>query len=335
MTLQELRYLVALAEHGNFVRAAESCHVGQPTLSAQLKKLEEYLDVKLFERNRHLLMPTPIGRRIIEEARIALDVVARIREIARTGDDPMHGPLRLGVIPTLGPYLIPRVLPKIRSEFPDLHLFLREDLTNNLLDRLRKGRLDALLLALPVRGEEDLAFVELFQEPFTVALPVGHPLAAKREVNERDLASEKVLLLEEGHCLRDQALAICGGVPSDEREELKATSLETLRQMVAAGIGCTLLPKLAAMPGVGSLPNEMVEIRPLSAPAAYRTIGLVWRHRYPREVTVRGLAKLIKETVSMADDPQPARGNGGLSGGKPPPRALKPARPESAANLNS
>ena len=314
MTLQELRYLVALAEQGNFVRAAESCHVGQPTLSAQLKKLEEYLGVTLFERNKHLLMPTPIGRRIIEEARVALDVVERIREIARTGDDPMNGPLRLGVIPTLGPYLIPRLLPKIRSTFADLHLFLREDLTNNLLERLRKGRLDALLLALPLRGD-DLESIELFHEPFTVALPVGHPLAKKSSITEQDLVGQKVLLLEEGHCLRDQALAICGGVPSDEREELKATSLETLRQMVAAGIGCTLLPKLAALPGVGSLPNDMIEIRPLAAPAAYRTIGIVWRQHYPREVTVRGLAKLILANLPLPPEKAAA---GGANGGHPP-----------------
>ena len=292
MTLQELRYLVALAEQGNFVRAAASCHVGQPTLSTQLKKLEETLGVTLFERNKHRLIPTPIGEQIVEQARVALGVVARIRDLARVGNDPMKGPLRLGVIPTLGPYLIPRVLPKVRAMFAKLQLFLREDLTANLLERLRNGRLDALLLALPVRGD-DLESMELFREPFTVALPAGHPFAAKRVISETDLAELNVLLLEEGHCLRDQALEICGAVPSEEREELKATSLETLRQMVAAGVGCTLLPKLAAMPGVGSVQDGMVDIRPLAAPEPYRTIGLVWRQRYPREATVRALAKLI------------------------------------------
>ncbi len=292
MTLQELRYIVAIAEQGNFVRAAATCHVGQPTLSTQLKKLEEALGVTLFERNRHRLIPTPIGEQVIEQARIALGVVMRIRELARVGLDPMNGPLRLGVIPTLGPYLIPRLLPTIRATFAKLQLFLREDLTANLLERLRKGRLDALLLALPVRGD-DLEALELFREPFAVALPFGHRLAAQHAISELELADEKVLLLEEGHCLREQALKICGAVASDEREELKATSLETLRQMVAAGIGCTLLPKLAAMPGVGSVESGMVEIRPLEAPAPYRTIGIVWRQRYPREATVRALAKVI------------------------------------------
>jgi LysR family hydrogen peroxide-inducible transcriptional activator len=306
MTLQELRYLVAVADHGSFVRAAEACHVGQPTLSTQLKKLEEILGVTLFERNKHRLIPTPMGEMIIEQARRALDIVARIREIAHLGLDPMNGPLRLGVIPTLGPYLIPCLLPKIRAAFPQLHLFLREDLTGNLLERLRKGRLDALLLALPVKGD-DLQAIELFREPFTVALPAGHPLAAKRTICEAELAGQNVLLLEEGHCMRDQALAICGAASSDEREELKATSLETLRQMVAAGIGCTLLPKLAAMPGVGSVKSDMVEIRPLAAPAPFRTIGIVWRQRYPREATVRGLAKLILDNLPAAARPEEPR----------------------------
>lgn len=299
MTLQELRYLVAVADQRSFIRAAEACHVGQPTLSTQLKKLEEILGVTLFERNKHRLIPTPIGEMIIEQARSALDVVARIKELAHLGLDPMTGPLRLGVIPTLGPYLLPCLLPRMRALFPQLHLFLREDLTANLLERLRKGRLDALLLALPVRGG-DLEAMELFREPFTVALPVGHPLTAKRAIREKELAGQNVLLLEEGHCMRDQALAICGAGLSDEREELKATSLETLRQMVAAGIGCTLLPKLAAMPGVGSVQGDLVEIRPFAPPAPFRTIGIVWRQRYPRDATVRGLAKLILDNLPAA-----------------------------------
>lgn len=325
MTLQELRYLVALAEQGNFVRAAASCHVGQPTLSTQLKKLEETLGVTLFERNKHRLIPTPIGEQIVEQARVALGVVARIRDLARVGNDPMKGPLRLGVIPTLGPYLIPRVLSKVRATFSKLQLFLREDLTANLLERLRKGRLDALLLALPVRGD-DLESIELFREPFTVALPSGHAFAAKRVISETDLAELNVLLLEEGHCLRDQALEICGAVPSEEREELKATSLETLRQMVAAGVGCTLLPKLAAMPGVGSVQDGMVDIRPLAAPEPFRTIGLVWRQRYPREATVRALAKLIiAHLPAGAESMPPAGEKPAIRAGARPARNPRPA----------
>jgi LysR family transcriptional regulator, hydrogen peroxide-inducible genes activator len=293
MTLQELRYLVALAEKGHFVRAAEACNVGQPTLSTQLKKLEDYLGVTLFERNKHLLQMTPVGEQIVERARQALGVVDEIRELARRAhDDPMNGPLRLGVIPTLGPYLIPHLLPAIRSGMPKLRLYLREDQTHSLLERLRQGGLDAVLLALPVRGD-DIEVASLFREPFVVALPKDHPLARLRRISEAALIGENVLLLEEGHCMREQALAICGNTSSDDREELKATGIETLRQMVAAGVGCTLLPQLAAVPGVGSINNGMVQIRQFEPPVPTRTIGLAWRHRYPREATIRGLAELI------------------------------------------
>jgi LysR family hydrogen peroxide-inducible transcriptional activator len=305
MTLQELRYLVALAEKGHFVRAAESCHVGQPTLSTQLKKLEDYLGVTLFERNKHQLMLTPVGEKVVERARVALDVVEQIKQLAREGQDPMNGPVRLGVIPTLGPYLIPCLLPKIRESFPALHLFLREDLTANLLDRLRGGKLDALLLALPVRGE-DVEVIGLFREAFVVALPVGHALAGKQQISEGELADQNVLLLEEGHCLRDQALAICGATSSEQREELKATSLETLRQMVAAGVGCTLFPALAAVPGVGLVQHGMVHIRPLAPPVPTRTIGMVWRRGYPRETTLRKLAELVLANLPPAVEPLPS-----------------------------
>lgn len=298
MTLKELQYLVALADQGRFGRAAEACHVGQPTLSTQLKKLEDYLGVTLFERNKHYMLPTPIGEEIVERARMALDVVEQIRQIARQGDNPMKGELRLGVIPTLGPYLIPHLLPAIRSSCPKIQLFLREDLTANLLERLRKGRLDALLLALPVTGD-DIETMTLFREPFMVALPAGHALEGNKEIREEDLIGENVLLLEEGHCMRDQALAICGSAASNQREELKATSIETLRQMVAASVGCTLLPALAALPGVGSVQNGLVQIRPFKSPIPARTVGVAWRHRYPREKTIRLLAKIILANLPL------------------------------------
>ena len=302
MTLQELRYLVALADKGHFVRAAEHCNVGQPTLSTQLKKLEDYLGVTLFERNKHRLQPTPIGDRIIERARNVLTVIEEIRNLAVSDRDPMTGPLRLGVIPTLGPYLIPHLLPAIRSNFGGLQLFLREDLTSNLLERLRQGSLDALLLALPIRGE-DLEVMGLFREAFVVALPKGHALAEQRYVCEKSLSAENVMLLEEGHCMRDQTLAICSATDSSQREELKATSIETLRQMVAAGVGCTLLPRLAAVPGAGSIDNGMVVIRSFKAPEPTRTIGLVWRHCYPREAMIRRLGELIRIHLPSAVQP--------------------------------
>jgi len=306
MTLKELQYLVALADQRRFVRAAEACHVGQPTLSTQLKKLEDYLGVTLFERNKHYLIPTPVGEEIIERARIALDVVGQIKQLARQSDDPMDGSLRLGVIPTLGPYLVPHLLPTIRQSCPKLHLFLREDLTANLLERLRHGRLDALVLALPLGGD-DIEVMPLFREAFCVALPATHPLQAKQQIEEHELVDQNVLLLEEGHCMRDQALAICGTTGSEEREELKATSLETLRQMVAAGVGCTLLPALATLPGVGSMQNELVQIRPFAAPAPTRLIGIAWRPRYPREKTVKRLAEVILASLPAAVEPVRAR----------------------------
>jgi LysR family transcriptional regulator, hydrogen peroxide-inducible genes activator len=292
MTLQELRYLVAVADKGHFVRAAEACHVGQSTLSTQLKKLEDYLGITLFERNKHYLLPTPIGEEIIAQARVALEVMERIRELARRGQDIMAGALRLGVIPTLGPYLIPHLLPSIRDVFPKLHLYLREDLTANLVERLHMGKLDALLLALPIH-DEGIEAINLFTEPFTVALPAGHRLTRKKQIRESELSRECVLLLEEGHCLREQALEICGHSSSEQRDELKATSLETLRQMVAAGVGCTLLPALAALPGLGSVPNGLVQMRPFASPKPSRTIGIAWRHRYPRESTIKQLAAVI------------------------------------------
>jgi LysR family transcriptional regulator, hydrogen peroxide-inducible genes activator len=296
MTLQELRYLVALADKGHFVRAAEACHVGQSTLSTQLKKLEDYLGVTLFERNKHRLQLTPIGEQIVAQARVALSVVEQIRVLARRDHEPMNGPLRLGVIPTLGPYLIPHLLPGIRNRFPDLHLFLREDLTDHLLERLRHGHLDALLLALPLRGD-DIETMGLFRESFVVALPSGHRLAAQCVVTQSDLARENLLLLEEGHCMRDQALAICAEQPTDQREELKAKSIETLRQMVAAGVGCTLLPRLASLPGAGSLRDDTVLIRPFAPPQPTRTIGLAWRRHFPRESTLRALAEMIRDRL--------------------------------------
>ena len=332
MTLQELRYLVALADKGHFVRAAEACHVGQPTLSTQLKKLEEYLGVTLFERNKHHLQATPIGEQIIEQARIALSVVAQIKELARRGLDPMNGPLRLGVIPTLGPYLIPHLLPGIRKRFPELHLFLREDLTSHLLERLRQGRLDALLLALPVRGD-DVQTLPLFHESFVVALPSDHHLGPNRQVTQEDLARENVLLLEEGHCMRDQALAICGAHSSDQREELKATSIETLRQMVAAGVGCTLLPRLASLPGTGSLRGDTVLIRPFAPPMPTRTIGLAWRRNFPRESTIRAVGAWIGEQLPPEVEKVGAAGSDAGAAGAAPSGASRRAEALSAQSL--
>lgn len=291
MNLQDLRYLVALADEGHFGRAAEACYVSQPTLSTQVKKLEDELDVQLFERTNKHVMPTPLGREIIAQARVVLEEVAKMRQLAQHGRDPMAGPLRLGVIPTLGPYLLPHLVPQIRAMYPKLKLYLREELTLNLLDQLHAGELDALLLALPI-DSEGFEVVALFREPFILAVPAGDPLTRKRQVRQSDLQGTHVLLLEDGHCLRNQALAVCGFHLPAGAEDFRASSLETLRQMVAAGVGCTLLPMLAAStPSPG---EHLVELRPFTAPVPGRTIGLVWRRSFPRGDTLRALAALIQ-----------------------------------------
>jgi len=292
MTLQELRYLVAVAEEGQVARAAVRCHVGQPTLSTQLKKLEDTLGVQLFERGPRGLQPTAAGTPIITQARVVLEEAQRLRELARSAQDPMVGTLRVGVIPTLGPYLLPHLLPVIRKTYPKLRLLLSESLTAQLLEALHKHTLDAALLALPV-AHEGFETMELFREPFELALPVGHRLAKKKRAQPQDLAEENLLLLAEGHCLRDQALDVCGTSMRASREEVQATSLETLRQMVAAGIGCTLLPRLATRGGARP-DKRLIELRPFNAPEPARVIGLVWRARGARAEAARRLGELIR-----------------------------------------
>lgn len=291
LTLQELRYLVALAEEQHFERAAELCHVSQSTLSTQLKKLEDQLDVTLFDRSQRQATPTPIGTEIIAQARLVLEEAHKIQALALRRLDPMQGVLRVGVIPTLGPYLMPHLLPPLRTLYPRLRLFLREDLTDHLLPQLRSGELDLLLMALPVRHER-LETLALFEELFQVALPAGHPLTKRAQIRECDLNDYGILLLEEGHCLRDQALAICES--PQVIEEFTASSLETLRQMVAAGIGLTLLPELAIRLDQATAYRQLIEIRPFAPPAPSRTIGLAWRRQFPRQATISALAEVIQ-----------------------------------------
>ncbi len=291
LTLQELRYLVAVAEEQHFERAAELCHVSQSTLSAQLRKLEDQLNVTLFDRSQRQVAPTLAGKEIIAQARLVLEEAHKIQAIAMGRLDPMQGILRMGIIPTLGPYLMPHLLPSIRELYPKLRLFLREDLTDHLLRQLRGGELDLLLVALPVR-HEGLETLPLFEEPFRVALPTGHPLAERRQIRECDLNDYEVLLLAEGHCLRDQALSICES--PQVIEEFAASSLETLRQMVAAGIGLTLLPELAIRLDHETTYRQMIEIRPFAPPVPSRTIGLVWRRQFPRQATIKELANMIQ-----------------------------------------
>jgi len=291
MTLRELRYLIALADHGHFGRAAQACHVSQPTLSTQLRKLEEYLGATLFERTNKALHITAVGEQIIAKARRVLAEADSIVELARRKAGPLIGPLNLGVIPTLSPYLLPWLLPALKDAYLELKLIVHEDLTDHLLERLKAHRIDAAILALPIQ-EDELETLPLFDEPFRFACPPGHPLARAKAVKVSDLRKARLLLLTDGHCLRDQALAVCGfaeAPPEDEGTDFRATSLETIRQMVAAGMGCTLLPAMALASGQ----DQQLEIRPL-ADNASRRIGLVWRRTYPKTADLESLAKVIR-----------------------------------------
>lgn len=277
MTLQELRYLVALADHGHFGRAAEACHITQPTLSAQLKKLEDYLGVVLFERTSKALKLTPAGAPLLAKAREIVAAADALIAMAHGQGKPMSGPLHLGVIPTLGPYLLPWLLPLLKKSFPEARLILHEDLTDALIERLKSHRVDAALLALPI-PEDDLNTQPLFDEPFFLACPKNHKLAKAKTIDPAALSAEPMLLLTDGHCLREQTLAVCGqAAAANEAADFRATSLETIRQMVAAGMGCTLLPALA----VGKA-SETIAIRSIEGDA-FRRIGLVWRKSYPKQ----------------------------------------------------
>ena len=296
MTLQELKYLVALADLGHFGRAAEACCITQSTLSTQLKKLEDFLGVTLFDRSLKRVTPTPIGQEILQAARNIVEESERIKNLAKHAQDPMARTLRLGVIPTLGPYYLPHALTLVHKKHPGLRLLLREEMTPQILEHLIDGKLDAGLLALPV--EDDSLRVEpLFYEPFFAALPAGHALTKRDVLKVSDIISEKLLLLDEGHCLRDQALDVCGA-NSRGREEVRATSLETLRQMVGMGLGITLLPALAVDAGP-RVSKKSVEIRPFKKPVPGRTIGLVWRKRAPFPETFERLAVTLKANLPV------------------------------------
>ena len=300
MTLQELKYLVALAEHGHFGRAAEACHITQSTLSTQIKKLEDFLGVSLFDRSLKRIAPTPIGKEILAAARNVAEETERIRELAKHGQNPMARTLNLGVIPTLGPYYLPHALALAHKTYPQLRLLLREEMTAHILEHLADGKLDAALIALPLM-DDTLRAEPLFYEPFFAALPVDHPLTQNKTLQVCDIMTEKLMLLDEGHCLRDQALSVCGAGFSN-REEVRATSLETLRQMVGMGLGITLLPALA-VDAAPRLTKKTVAIRPFKAPTPGRTIGLVWRKRAPFPETFERMAHTFKQFLPREVEP--------------------------------
>lgn len=297
ITLAELRYLVALADHRHFGKAARACNVTQPTLSAQIQKLERTLGIALFERSSKSVLPTTAGERIVEQARVVLDATEKLRDLATSGRALLSGPLRLGVIPTLGPYLLPHFVPALREEYAGLELELRELKTSDLLDELSAHRLDAGLLAtaVPLPG---IAVEELFDEPFWLLAPSAHPLAKKSALREDDLRGETVLLLDEGHCLRDQALSVCREARArSSAGDFRATSLETLRHMVAAGMGCTLLPALALRREDREPRGDLaaaIRAIPFEADGPHRRVSLAWRKSHPRLADLRELAQFIR-----------------------------------------
>ena len=289
MTLRDLEYLVALAETRHFGRAAGRCHVSQPTLSAQLRKLEESLGVALVERRPRKLALTPAGEAVVERARRMLRDADDIRALARASQDPLAGQLKVGLIPTLGPYLLPRVAPRIARALPRLQLMLHEYQTAPLVERTLSGELDLAILALPAETR-GLVTRSLFAEAFLVAMPESHRLAAKKRVKSQDLSGEKLLLLDEGHCLREQALDVCERAGTEE-QDFRATSLETLRQMVAAGLGITLLPRLAAEGPFASARG--LAVRPFAPPSPNRVIGAAWRRSTSRLPAITAVCDIV------------------------------------------
>jgi LysR family hydrogen peroxide-inducible transcriptional activator len=288
--LKDLRYLVAVADTGHFGQAAERCFISQPTLSAQLKKLEEYLGVQLIERQSRGATLTQAGAQIVARARLILSASDEVVTIAQTYRDPLSGRLRVAMIPTVGPYVLPQVAPAVHKQMPRLDLLLFEYQTAAILEKLQAGDIDVGVLALPV-DHEGLATRRLYDEDFNVALPANHRLAKQATIRLADLENESLLLLDEGHCLRDQALEVCGRISIHERQDFRATSLETLRQMVAAGAGVTLMPELASRGAYGNARG--VAIRPLVRPTPHRQIGAVWRKSSARLAAIQAFCDIL------------------------------------------
>ena len=291
MNLRALQYFVKLAELRHFSKAAEACFVSQPTLSTQIRKLEDELGVQLVERSPRKIMLTPVGEEIAERARLVLSDVDQIRAVARRAGDPADGNLRLGLFPTLAPYVLPHVIPTIRKRYPNLRLQLAEEKTEDILKMLQQGELDAALLALPV-NDEGMDVEILFEEPFVLALPGGHSLGEKSSITLKDLNGSELLLLDEGHCLRDHALEVCALAGAHERVDFHATSMETLRQMVAADVGITLMPILSVKPPIAKTDNVL--IKRFARPVPSRTIAMIWRNSSALSEFIRELADCFK-----------------------------------------
>jgi LysR family hydrogen peroxide-inducible transcriptional activator len=293
-TLRQLRFLVAVVDRCHFGQAAAACLVGQSTLSAGILELEDLLGVRLLERTRRSVVPTPVGREIAERARAILKAGEDLVDVAQAAQAPMQGPLHLGFIPTIGPFMLPRVMPGLRAAFPELKLYLREEQTAPLLARLEGGELDAAVVALPY-PLDDLETLELAQDRFWMVCPEGHRLGNADSVRPGDMALDDLLLLEDGHCMREHALAACAWEGARRNTAFQGTSLHTLVQMVANGLGVTLLPQMAIDAGI--LRGLDLSAIPLEGDAPFRRIGLVWRKTSGRGETFRRLAGVLGECL--------------------------------------
>lgn len=304
MNLRDLKYLISVAKYKHFGKAADACCISQPTLSAQLKKLETELNVQLFERNNKQVLITPIGQAVIDCAKNIITEVEKMKHLAEVEADPYSGLLRVGVIPTLGPYLLPHVIPAIKTALPNLKLYLREDLTHRILRDLYEGELDIIILATAVDNDA-LDKIDLFEEQFFIALPVDHKLANNDFISLNDIHNEQILLLEDGHCLREQALQVCHLSGAREKTELRATSLETLRQMVGGGSGITFLPHLAVKHK--SKIDDMLAISAFNKPPLSRQVAMFYRKSMPKLACSKKIATIIKTTVQTLIDDQSAK----------------------------
>jgi len=295
MTLTELRYIVAVSQKNHFGKAAQACFVSQPTLSIAIKKLEEELGVRLFERSsKNEIRITEIGQRVVDQAYIVLQQAQMLNEIAQQGKDPLSGQFKLGVIYTIGPYLLPSLIPVLRKSVPNLKLIIEENFTANLSQSLKQGTLDAIIISYPFE-EPGIETAPLYEEPFIVALPNNHAWKDREAIPTEDLASQDLMLLGSGHCFRDQVIKACPNCMSGNSEltrTLEGGSLETIRHMVAAGTGITVLPRTSIM---RSQKNEtMIDIKPFKSPSPSRTVAIAWRKHYPRTEAIVTILDTIK-----------------------------------------
>ncbi|MBL8328964.1 MAG: LysR family transcriptional regulator [Rubrivivax sp.] len=294
MTLTELRYIVAVARERHFGRAAEACFVSQPTLSVAIKKLEDELDLKIFERGGNEVSMTPLGEQIVRQAQVVIEQAAAIKAIAKSGKDPLHGPLKLGIIYTIGPYLLPELVKQAIERTPQMPLMLQENFTIKLLEMLRSGELDCAIMAEPF-PDTGLAVAPLYDEPFMVAVPRTHPLARRKQVSSEELKAETMLLLGTGHCFRDHVLEVCpefARFSSDAegiRKSFEGSSLETIKHMVASGMGLTVVPQLS----VPAEPQPHVAYLKFTPPVPTRRVVLAWRRSFPRYEAIAALRNAV------------------------------------------